>query len=157
MKQNIQRTMRRQVQEDLGKISKVPHILTPKVGWIQTIRLALGMSSGSLARRLGCSQPNVITLEKREKAGTISIEKLRQAAEAMDCQLVYFIVPKKSIDQLREERARAVAKKRIRMINHSMKLEHQGLTTRQIKQQVNDVTQELLQTDSKKLWRDDDI
>ena len=45
-----------------------------------------------------------------------------------------------------------IAKKRIKIINHSMALEQQGLNPKQLQQQEDDLVQELLQGNPKKLW-----
>jgi len=96
-------------------------------------------------------------MEQREKKGTISLETLEQVAKAMDCKLVYCLVPNDSLDKILEKQARHIAKKRIKAINHSMKLEKQELNQKQLQQQEEDLIQELLQGDPKKLWNADEI
>jgi hypothetical protein len=56
-----------------------------------------------------------------------------------------------------KKQAQRVARKRIKEINHSMALEQQGLSPRQLQQQEDDLVQELLQDDPKKLWTSDEI
>ena len=73
---------------------------------------------------------------------------------AMNCKLVYCLIPIEPFDKLLEEQAKLLAKKRIELINHSMKLEQQGLTQKQLKQQEDDLVQELLQGNPKKIWND---
>ncbi|MFM8648094.1 MAG: helix-turn-helix domain-containing protein, partial [Methylocystis sp.] len=64
-------------------------LITPPSGWIKAIRESLGMTAEQLARRMGVVQSRVSTLEKAECSGTPSLKSLRQAAEAMNCTLVY--------------------------------------------------------------------
>ena len=127
--------------------------IVPKQGWIRTIREALGLSTYTLAELLGCSRSNIVKIEKSESLKTISLKKLEQVAQAMKCKLVYSLVPLKPLEELREDQARKKAKSRIARINHSMKLELQGLTLQQLKKQEEDVVAELLQGSGKKLWK----
>lgn len=144
--------MREQVQENIDNYGELTRKPIPKKGWVRAIREALGMSSYALAERLGCTRANVSSIEHREAAGTISLNMLKQAAEAMNCKLVYCLIPIEPLDQILEKQARAIAKKRTKAINHSMALEKQGLTQKQLQKQENDLVQELLQSDPKKLW-----
>ncbi len=146
--------MRKQVQENVNELLILTRKSIPQKGWIRTIRDALGISSYVLADRFGCSRANITKMEQREKKKTISLETLEQAAQAMNCKLVYCLVPIEPLNKLREKQARSLAKKRINLINHSMKLEQQGLSKKQLKQQEDDLVQELLQGNPKKLWND---
>ena len=67
----------------------------PVRGWIKAIREALGMTAEQLAKRLGVKQPSVVALEQSEAKGTIELATLRRVAEALDCTLVYALVPNK--------------------------------------------------------------
>ena len=83
----------------------------PDQGWIRTIRDALGMSSRQLAARMGVSQPAVSQLERSEVAGRIQLDSLRRAAAALDCELVYSLVPRASLEETLATRARALARR----------------------------------------------
>jgi predicted DNA-binding mobile mystery protein A len=152
MVNNFKKLMREQVQESLDKFLELTKKPNPKKGWIRTIREVLGMSSYALANRMGCSRTNITSLEQREKKGTISLKALEQVAQAMNCKLVYCFIPLEPFDKILEKQAKVVAKKQIRLINHSMKLEQQGLNPKQLQQQENDLVQELLQGNPKNLW-----
>jgi len=152
MVNSFKKLMREQVQESLKPFLGLAKRPIPKKGWIRTIREALGMSSYVLAERLECSRANISTIEQREKKGTISLETLEQVAKAMNCSLVYCLVPNEPLDKILEKQARIIAKKRVKIINHSMALEQQGLKPQQLQQQEDDLVQELLQTSPKKLW-----
>ena len=151
---SFKKLMLEQVQESLNQFMPLLKKSIPKKGWIRTIRESLGISSSLLAQRLGCSRANVITIEQREIKGTISLETLDKVAHAMNCRLVYCLVPIKPLTQQLEEQARLLAKKRIVLINHSMKLEQQGLTPKQLQEQEDDLVEELLQGNPKHLWND---
>jgi hypothetical protein len=65
------------------------------VSWLRVARMALQLSTRSVADRLGYAQHAYCRLEKDEPEGCISLEVMKAAAEAMDCELIYFIRPKK--------------------------------------------------------------
>ena len=156
MADDFKRLMQAQVRKSLNDFVDLAHKPVPKNGWIRSLREALGMSSYVLADRLKCDRSNLTAMEKREKQGSITLESLEQVAQAMNCKLVYSLVPIESFDALLEKQARIVAKKKIKFINHSMRLEAQGLDARQLQTQEDDLVQELLQGDPKKLWDNDD-
>lgn len=149
--------MRKQVQENVNDFFKLAQKPIPKKGWIRTIRDALGMSSKALASRIGCTQPNIMAMETRERSGSISLNALEEAARAMNCKLVYCFVPLKPLDQIIEGQARLVAKKQIRSISHSMKLEQQELSPKQLQQEEDDLVEELLNGNHKNIWDTNDI
>lgn len=100
----------------------------PSKGWIRTIRQALGVSSGELARRLGTSRQLPLQLEKGEAGDRVTLKSLRAAANALDCDLVYALVPRAGgMKELIENRARAEAKNRVLGVEHSMALENQAV------------------------------
>lgn len=100
----------------------------PSNGWIHTVRKALGVSSGELARRLGTSRQLPLQLEKGEAEDRITLRSLRSVASALDCDLVYALVPRaNSMRELIEARARAEAKQRVLGVEHSMALEDQAV------------------------------
>jgi predicted DNA-binding mobile mystery protein A len=152
MIKKFKKLMREQIESSLSEHIELVNKEAPKKGWIRTIREALGMSSYALAARLGCTRVNLNALEKREAKDAISLKTLKQVAEALNCKLVYVLVPNESFDITLEKQARLIAKKRIATINHSMTLEQQGLNQNQLKQQEEDLVQELLQGDPKNLW-----
>ena len=69
----------------------------PTRGWLRAIRQALGFSTQDVAKRMGIKRQPYSEIETREMKETVSLAVLSKAADAMDCELVYFIVPKKGI------------------------------------------------------------
>lgn len=157
MAKNFKKLMRLQVQNTLTAFTSLANQPRPPVGWVKTIRAALGMSSQALAKRLRCSQTNVIAMEKRETQGNITLETLEQVAAALQCKLVYALVPEKSLEQILTAQAHKVAQRQIKAINHSMSLEQQGLTNQQLQQQEAALVAELLEGNLKELWEPDEI
>jgi len=56
-------------------------------------REAIGVSSGELAQRMGTSRQLWLQQEKAEAEGRITLRSLRTLANALDCDLVYALVP----------------------------------------------------------------
>ncbi len=65
-----------------------------KDGWLRKAREALFLSTGEMAKRLKVSRSAYSKLERNEKVGGVLLRTLAEAAEAMDCELVYAIRPK---------------------------------------------------------------
>src|SRR5258707_5545247 len=92
------------------EIGAVTRFTPPVRGWMKAVREALGMSTAQLAKRLRIKQPSIIALEKSEAKGTIELATLRRMAEALECNLVYALVPKKPLKAMVRSRARALAR-----------------------------------------------
>ena len=60
------------------------------------MREAIGIPQQKAAERIAVTRQSYAQLEASEARGAISIDSLRRAAGALDCELVYFIVPKAS-------------------------------------------------------------
>lgn len=82
----------------------------PPVGWIRVIRDAIGMTASQLGKRLGVSQQRALAIEQAEISGGITHSSLARAADALDCELVYAIVPRASLERLVEDRAAGLAR-----------------------------------------------
>lgn len=125
----------------------------PKQGWISTIRHAIGMSSTQLATRMGITRQSLKALEKREGDGGATLDALRRAADALGCDLVYALVPKKgSLEAHVEAQARAVARRLVARAGHTMALEAQGVEDDETPQQIEVVTRRLLAEWPRDLW-----
>ena len=124
----------------------------PGEGWVKAIRQALGMSDRSFAKRLGVLHGSVQELERNERRGSVTLESLRRAAEVLDADLVYAIVPRKPLRTLIRERALALATERLSPIARSMAPEGQTLSTKQLERQIAELAAEL-ETKPRELWR----
>jgi predicted DNA-binding mobile mystery protein A len=127
MREEFRNLRLKQLDRSLESYKAAAKIPRPLKGWIRTIRQALGVSSGELGRRLGTSRQFPLQLEKGEEEDRITLKSLRGVANALDCDLVYALVPRaRSMQELIENRARAEAKKRVLGVEHSMALENQA-------------------------------
>lgn len=113
----------------------------PKEGWVRTIRKALHMTIAQLAKRIGVSSSRIVAIEMAEPEGGITLRTLSEVANAMECEFVYALVPKKSLKILLKERAETVAKSRIQHVSHSMLLEDQAVSKEFEREQFNDLVQ----------------
>jgi predicted DNA-binding mobile mystery protein A len=109
----------------------------PPKGWIRAIRDALGMSGPQLGQRMGVKAQSVADIEKSEAAGTIQLKTLRRVAEALDCVVVYALLPKSSLEDMVQGRAREIACKELVRIAHTMDLEAQGLSQAVREEQID--------------------
>jgi predicted DNA-binding mobile mystery protein A len=123
----------------------------PVRGWIKAIREALGMSSAQLAKRLKISQPTVFAMEQSEMKGTIQLATLRRIAEAMNCTLVYALVPNDPLETIVREQARKVAKRRLQSIEHSMLLEDQSVPVKDFEERIDALARDM---NPRALWDD---
>lgn len=151
---NKNKLLLKQVSEKLKPWGGLVQALRPTKGWIHTIRQALGMTTTQLAKRLGINQSRVVQIEQAEANDAITLRTLRAAAEALNCQLVYAIVPSDSLEKILEDQAKQIAQKYLDQVSHSMLLEQQSLTPEQQKEQLNELVQELLQAKASKLWNE---
>jgi predicted DNA-binding mobile mystery protein A len=124
----------------------------PASGWIRALRESLGITAAAFGRRLKIAQQNVVKLEGSERAGTITVASLRRAAAALDADFVYAIVPRKPLRATLSARARELAQQRIAPVAHSMRLEAQGLSDRELRDQVEELAREL-ERRPRELWR----
>jgi predicted DNA-binding mobile mystery protein A len=99
----------------------------PQKGWIRAVRDALGMTAEQLGERLRVTQPTVQRMELSEAEDTIQLSTLRRAAEALGCELVYALVPRDGLQATYDRAARAVARRELGRISHSMALEDQAV------------------------------
>lgn len=115
----------------------------PVYGWIKAIREALGMSSAQLAKRLRIKQPTLTAIEQSELRATIQLATLRRVAEALDCTVVYALVPNKSLDEMVSEQARKIARRRLRTVEHSMLLERQEVPRESFEDRIDALAAEI--------------
>lgn len=116
---------RQRLDERLSVLKPITRYPTPARGWIRAIRDALGMSGRQLAVRLKVSPQNVANIERSESNGTVQIATLRRVAEALDCTLVYALVPNTSLEEMVRSRAHQIASREMERIQHTMSLEDQ--------------------------------
>lgn len=128
MKDTIRQRARQRLDERLVALKPESRLTPPPKGWIRAIRDALGMTGPQFAARLKIKPQSVADIEKSEATGSIQLKTLSRAAEALDCTLVYALVPKTSLEGAVEARARRIAMKDLQRVAHTMKLENQAVS-----------------------------
>lgn len=128
-------------------------VAPPPTGWIKAIRNAIGMSMLQLGNRLSITKQSVQDIERREKDGSITIKALREAARALDMQLVYGFVPNDgSLELLIERKAKELATQIVMRTNNTMKLEDQENTKQRIEKAIQERTTIIKIEMPKTLW-----
>ena len=144
--------IRQQYQHKFDENLMIKNIRRPKEGWVRTLRKALGMSSPQLAQILGLGKAQVSQMERMEIDDRITLKQLRRVAEELECELVYALVPRTSIQEMIRERADFKAKKIIEAANQHMILESQQLDESSLNEQLNLETNHLIQDMPRDLW-----
>jgi predicted DNA-binding mobile mystery protein A len=148
---NQRKLLERKIQPLLGMRSD----RVPPTGWLKAIRGALGISTRQLAAKLGIEHAAITQFEKREAAGKVSLETLQKVARAMRCQLVYAIVPEEplsSLESIMDDQAIQAARALISRVDHTMRLEQQGLSPEQSSDQVRELASKLKAEVDPSLW-----
>lgn len=142
---------RQNLEAKFEAIRPVARLKPPVRGWIKAIREGLGMSAAQLAKRMGIKQPSVAAMEQSEIKGTIQLATLRRIAEAMNCTLVYALVPNDLLENIVRERAGKVAKRRLQSVEHSMLLEDQSVPAKDFEARIDALARDM---NPRTLWDD---
>jgi predicted DNA-binding mobile mystery protein A len=66
----------------------------PARGWLRAVREAIGLGQEEVAAKLGVRRQSLAELETAEQRDSITLGSLARGAEAMGCELVYFLIPR---------------------------------------------------------------
>lgn len=154
MKRSKQKLLLEQVDKKLEVFKAVSRSERPEKGWINTIRLGLGMTYEQLSKRMNFqTRLAVRDLEKREANGSITLNSLSDAANSLNMRLVYGFIPQAgSLQAMIEERAEELAREIVMKTSHTMTLEDQALSKERLIKAVEERKAELLYERPKYLW-----
>ena len=124
----------------------------PAEGWLKMIRRAIVMTTPQLAERLGVTRQGVHDLEAREADGSATLSALRKAAGAMNCDLVYAIVPRDSLADMLSAQARRRAASEVDRAAHTMRLESQQTGAGEVEELIRERADQLLRGSRRALW-----
>ena len=141
-KSRLKAQSRAHLDERFRNIGGAAQYSVPVRGWIKAVREALGMTATQLARRLGIKQPSVVALEQSESKGSIELATLRRVAQALDCTLVYALVPNTSLEETVRARARAFVRRRRAPVEHSMLLEDQSVEGKDAEASLDEIVRD---------------
>ena len=150
---NLYKLRLSQVERAIEPFNTVKGASVPSGGWLRSIREALGRSLRAQAEIAGVAPVTVNKSERSEVEDRISLAQLRKLAAALDCELVYGLVPRKPLREMIEERADLLAKREILGVAHSMSLEDQRPSDAFIERQIEERRKELLDGSWTRLWR----
>lgn len=140
---------RSHLDERFKELMPVTRYTAPVRGWIKGIREAIGMTTSQLAKRLDVKQPSVVAIEQSEAKGTIELATLRRVAEALDCTLVYALLPNQPLEATIRDRARTFARARRGPVEHSMLLEDQEVNRKNADARLDEIVRE---TNPRMFW-----
>jgi len=139
-----------QVKARLSSLRENDLIPRPQVGWIRFIREALGMSSKALAHRLGVTPATMSETEKAELDESLTLKRLRRVADGMNCELVYYLLPREDVSVMVKKRAEHVAREKVMQMQLNMEYEDQAVREEFLRELVEAEVRRLM--NSKKLW-----
>lgn len=142
--------LRKSLDKKLNGLRKLTRLERPPQGWVRTIREALGMTTSQLAKRAGVTQPRIVSIEKNEE--NLKLSTLSTIAEALNCRLVYALIPEDSLENIIYNRAKEKAGLILKKVNINMALEDQLVNTNEL---FDVCTQEVLNDNPKCIWNDE--
>ena len=142
-----------QLDRKLEKLAVLNDLEISPKGWINAIRAGLNMSLVQLAKRLKKTSVSVKEIEQREEDKGITLKKLTEVAEALNCHFVYAFIPKDgSLEKLIEKRSLEVAKEIVMRTSQTMKLEDQENSEERINKAIKDRAEKIKNELPKYLW-----
>ena len=146
----------RQLDHTFDRLSPLRSVARPRKGWLKVIREALGMTVEQVAERLEVTKSMVSKYERAELDETITLATLRRVASALDAEFMYAVLPRKSIEELRRERALTAARRRVQSVHQSMALEAQAVSAEERERQIAELADELLKERPRIIWDERD-
>lgn len=142
-----------QIQSTVNAYAVLRTKRTPPRGWLKEVREALGRTERQQAQRLNIASSTLHKSEQSEADERISLGQLRKLADALDCELVYALIPRMPLPQVMQEQAKKLATAEVFGVAHTMGLEDQRPTDERIQKQVTRRAEELLRGKWSDLWR----
>lgn len=152
MVKKYQKSVLEQLDATLAQFAWLRNLQPPRMGWIRAIRDALGMSGRQLGKRMDVGKMWVGDMERLEATGATTLKTLRRAAEAMDCVLVYALVPKTTLKETLQKQARQKVRQDTARASHTMALEDQALTQDEVGKATETAAAFLLDKMPKTFW-----
>lgn len=145
--------MLNQLDREIMPFHGTEKVTTPERGWIYTIRTKINMTLEQLGLRLNMTKQGIQKLEERESTGSITLNSLKEAGNALDMHFVYGFVPRQgSFNKLVEIKANQLAKKIVERTHQNMLLENQGKSEAFIEEAVEEMAAGLKMEMRRALW-----
>lgn len=126
----------------------------PPKGWIRAIRDALGLTARQLAARMGRAHSTLVRLERSEIDDTITLASLRDAAAAMECTLVYALIPNRPLADIVRLRSALIAEAQLARMHHTMLLEDQAMRKDDLAEERERLIAAILARGGRRLWQE---
>ena len=110
------------------------------------------MSLESFGKRLGVSRQTAHRLVVAEQSGSLTIKRMRSAADALGCDIVVLLVPREPLEQMVMDRAMTIAQERVGRTSHSMALEAQSIPGQRTTQMIRETAESLVERGDSQLW-----
>lgn len=150
---NKRKILIEQLDKKLKPFSETNKVLVPDRGWVHTIRTTLNMTMAQLGTKLNITRQGVKKIEESEANGSITLNSLKDAANAMDLKLVYALVPKNgTVNDLIKIKAEKLAQKIVLRTNQNMKLENQGIGDEKMAKTIKELANEIKREMRRSLW-----
>ena len=150
---DAKKVMVRQLNSKIEAVAPMRLVLPPAEGWIKALRIALNMSAQQLGDKLSISRQAVQDLQNREADGSITIRSLKDAANALDMEFIYAIVPKDgNLDALISRKAKELAQRVVMRTSQNMKLEDQEMRMNEIERAMEEMIEKFEREVPKVLW-----
>ena len=95
------------------------------------------MPRRELGRRMGVGEKRVMQLERGEVQGKLTMESLARAAEALDCELIVALLPRRPLEQTVTDRRMQLAASWLKSrALHTMAMENQAVSTDDLPSQL---------------------
>ncbi len=133
----------------MNKTQVITVPIKPQRGWIYQMRNTLGLTLNKLAQACAVSTPTIAQAERGEVSGKITVETLRRAAEAMNCEFVYAFKPKSNFEEFINSRAYEKAKRILSNADLHMSLEDQRVSG-ELEQRIQNLKKKLIKEG--KVW-----
>ena len=137
----------RALDKKTSDLKSAKNIVPQSSGWIKTVREAIGMTVSQLAARLGVTQPRITKMESNED--NLKLSTMKKAAEAMNCEFVYYFKPRTTFQNLVDEQAQKKAVEVLKTVNVNMALENQEIAEDKA---VKDFASDLINKKIKQIW-----
>jgi predicted DNA-binding mobile mystery protein A len=94
---------------------------------VKAVRESLMLSAAELGSLMHVSRQAVAAMEASERAGTVRMSTLSAAAEALDCRLVWALVPRTTLEATVQTEAARIVDALAASVAHTMALEGQSV------------------------------
>jgi predicted DNA-binding mobile mystery protein A len=110
------------------------------------------MSLEAMAQRMGVTRQSAHQLEAAEVAGSITLRRLRAAADALECDVYLRLIPRTSLEQTVRTQAERKARANLLRIQQTMAMEAQALSPEVLEAMIQQEAQNLIAKGGSSLW-----